>query len=55
MRPEPDSIGILFLDNARTQKWYIIKEDGKARYITESEWFDYMDAGHEINQPLYVE
>jgi len=53
MKPSVGSIGIIFFD--KTQKWYIIKEDGKAKYISESVWFDYMDAKHEINQPLYCE
>ena len=35
-------------------KWYIIV-NGKAKYITESRWYELMDLKHEINQPLYSE
>lgn len=53
MKPEVDSIGTIFF--GKEQKWYIIGQNGKAKYISEAKWFEYMDEGKTINAPLYVE
>ena len=53
MKLKTNTIGTVFFGNE--QKWYIIKKDGKARYITESQWFKYLDNRHTVNSPFYTE
>lgn len=53
MKPEVDSIGVVF--SGKKPKWYIIGDNGKAKYISDSKWFEYMDGGKKVNAPLYCE
>ena len=55
MKPNENSIGTIHnWKNDNKWRWYIIR-NSRAKEITESKWFEYLDMKYEVNAPLYVE